>query len=688
MVKSFTMTSGRVPFGGPAALRGAEYQLLWSLFHATQWKVEFGPDHGITAMLEPESGIDFEYRFGKERRVEQIKSRSTNRPWSFAEFLRTVLRSLYRCVDIAVPTAYVFITESSMGQWQEAYDFFKKLKEKPVPRSTEILPSLDDRGKLRVGGVKKVFTERRLFEHVAKAMAGRTLGSDERLRVWHLLCGFEFLGNQDYSSVVFKIERALANHGTPLGELRTKRGELIADLLSRAAQGNGKLESTGFFQSHGISEISLKRWIDVQTRSSRHMRDCLAIIGYRREWDVREVSAARSLFIEEPRPEEVMAPSSERPLVSTRSAVLLTGGSGQGKSWQLYRLGYELAEEEQLAVLIQGTGAVASDLSEVAAVFCREIWGSSSVQSLADLVDLRRRELPEVQEPWLTVLIDGVRDEEYALNLLQYPWQRHGVRVVLGCRWNDRFTEAAPHIIPVANFTMGELSRYLKRRLGVGWIDFPEDVREHMKLPLFARLFCDLQGGVTTWKPVNEYHLFERAWSRHTSGAHLAASAVAGLAACLPAERVYPWPIARVWAAGLRDQDIKCLVDSGLLRLASGGRSLEIWHDRILNWAVAEGLVSALRSGEITSETLISRAIHDQSDDPLHRRLDYVAMDTLWLLTTPEFGLDNALRQFLAALEGQWERESLLRNLPTLGSRIIPYLFSRLEEDPSNEEED
>src|SRR6476660_986184 len=199
-----------------------------------------------------------------------------------------------------------------------------------------------------------------------------------------------------------------------------------------------------------------------------------------------------------------MAPNSERPLVSARSAVLLTGDSGQGKSWQLYRLGYELAEEEQIAVLIQGTGAVASDLDAVAAVFCREIWGSSSVQSLRDLVDLVRRELPELQEPWLTVLIDGVRDEEYALNLLHHPWQGLGLRVALGCRWSDRFTEAAPHTIPVAKFTVLELSRYLKRRLGVGWIDFPEDVREHMKLPLFARLFCDLQGGGATWKPANE----------------------------------------------------------------------------------------------------------------------------------------------------------------------------------------
>jgi hypothetical protein len=683
MIKFSAMAPTSVPAGGPATFYGLQYQLLWSLFHATQWKVVLGSDHSITAILEPESGIDFEYRFGQERRVEQIKARSTGKPWSFAELVREVLPSLYRCVDIEVATAYVFVTETSMGKWQEAYTFFKSLGKMPVPRPDEMLSALDSKKEFKVGG--NSYTERSLFEHVVHELAGEAAGGEEK--VWHLLRGFHFLDNQDFSALVRKIDRALINHGTPLAEVKKKRADLIGDLFSRAAQGNGMLESTGFFNSHGLSEISLKRWVDVQARGSRHMFDCLNTLRYRRDWDVREVSAASSLFLEEPRPEEVIVPGSERPLVSPRSAVLLTGDSGQGKSWQLYRLGHELAKEEQIAVLIQGTGAVDSDLDRVTEVFCREIWGTGSRQSLQDLVDLVRRELPEVQEPWLTVLIDGVRDEEYALSLLQYPWQRLGLRVVLGCRWSDRFAEAGPYTIPMANFTLSELSRYLKSRLGVGWIEFPEDVRRHMSLPLFAQLFCDLQGSGATWKPVNEYQLFERAWSWRTAGAHLAASAVAGLAARLPEEQVYPWPMARVWAAGLRDSEIKGLVDSGLLRTASGGRSLEIWHDRILNWAVAEGLVSALRSGEITVETLMSRTIHGQDDDnPLRRRLDYVAMDTLWLLTTPEFGLGNAVRQFLAALEEQWERRSLLRALPTLGARIAPFLFSSLES-PSAEEE-
>lgn len=634
-----------------------------------------GSDHSITAILEPENGIDLEYRFGQDRRVEQIKARSTGEHWNFAEFVGKVLPSLYRSVDIEIPTAYVFVTETTMGNWQEAYGFFKSLRRRPVPQPTEMLYALDDTVKLKVG--RTSYTERGLFEHIVWKLAGGKVREEERLRVWHLLRDFHFLGNQDYSELVRKIHRALVNHGTSPGEVKRKRTDLIGDLFDRAAQGNGKLESTGFFKSHGLSESSLKRWVDIQARASRHMFSCLEAQRYRRDWDVRKVNAASSLFFEEPRPEEITQ-GAEPPLVSPRSAVLFTGDSGQGKSWHLYRLGYELAKEDQIAILVQGTGAVSSDLDSVATVFCREIWGTSSVQSLQDLVHLVRRELPELQEPWLTVLIDGVRDEEYALRLLQHPWERLGLRVVLGSRGSERFTSTDAHPIPVTNFTLGELSQYLQIRLGVGWIDFPEDVQTYLTLPLFASLFCDIQGGGATWKPVNEYHLFERAWSWQTAEAHLAASAVASLAARLPEEQIYPWPMARVWTTGLRDPEIKGLVDSGLLRPASGGRSLGIWHDRILNWAVAEGLVGALRCGEITAEALVSRSIYDQSDNPLHRRLGDVAMDTLWLLTTPEFGLNDAVSQFLTALIEVWDSQDIIANLSTLGDRIVPYLFSQL----------
>jgi hypothetical protein len=99
---------------------------------------------------------------------------------------------------------------------------------------------------------------------------------------------------------------------------------LFGDLFHRAAQGGGRLESNGFFSRHGLAELSLKRWMDIQARARRHLRDCLDIFRYRRDWDVRELSAASSLFLEELRPGDVPASSAERPLVAARWAVLLS----------------------------------------------------------------------------------------------------------------------------------------------------------------------------------------------------------------------------------------------------------------------------------------------------------------------------------------------------------------------------
>jgi hypothetical protein len=392
-----------------------------------------------------------------------------------------------------------------------------------------------------------------------------------------------------------------------------------------------------------------------------------------------------------------MAAEPERPVVNSPSFVVLAGSSSVGKSWQLYRLGFNLVEQGSLVILLQGSGNVNRDEGAVAIAFCQQILGESSTKPLRDIRDQMRTEFPELRQPWLTVLIDGVRDATYADQLRRHPWQELGVLAVVGYQTDpntsaptsDRTVlEETGYSIQLDVFTDRQLGRYLTKRSRARSLlaELPNDVKRFIRNPLLAKLFCDLHVPGATWNPATEYQLFERAWTLQTSSAPVAASAVAGLAALIPYDQVYPWPITRLWAAGLRDGDVQALVDSGLLRFPSGSRSAEIWHDRILNWAVAEGLVGALRSIEIDAATLISRAIQGPSGEGLQRRLDYVALDTLWLLTTPEFGLDNVVGQFLAALDAQWTRRQR-RQLKTLGARISPHLVARLANTPNSEEE-
>lgn len=668
------MSPTPIPAGGPANIYGIGYQLLWSLLHTTDWTLTLKPGEDAILILEPSNGADVEWYLGKQRRVEQVKARSTQTPWGLAEVIDEVFPSLYRCVDVDTPTVYLFITEGPMGQWQNVYEFFQGLEAKPVPEADEILRVLDDSNKLTALG--KPYTERSLFEHIAKKLAHKEISPTERLRLWHLLRGFKFLGGQNYALLERKIDQALINVGTPTSEVHKKRQDMIGDLLSRAWQGNGIVRSTGFFESHGLSSIRLRHWTKIQSRAKRLIDRCLSEFDYRREWDVRDVNPAASAWLEAEQSEDLISSGNEAPLVRSRDTVLFTAKSGHGKSWRLYRAAHDLIQEGEIVILFQGTGMVESDLNKVSSTFCRDIWGTSYVHSLDDLAERVRIELPDIQLPWLTILIDDVQDEDYALALLRHPWQSYGARLALGCRPSDKFKELTPQPSAVEGFTIGELARYLKIRWGPAWTTIPPDMRNVMKVPLFARLFCDLHRDDPTWRPVNEYQLMERAWNRQTARAPLAAAAIAALAARLPVEKAYPWPMARIWAAGLRDPEIATL-SSGLLQPLSGGRSIEIWHDRILNWAVAEGLVSALRAGEIDIETVIERSVRwKEPEDRLRRRLSYLTMDTLWLLTTPEFALGDAVRQFLSALEKEWNERDIEDLLHTLGERITPYLLT------------
>lgn len=673
------------PAGGASTFRGAEFQLLWSLFHATEWTIQVGTD-GFTAVLEPASGADLEYRFGQDRRVEQIKARSTTKPWSLDEVLGNVLPSLFPSVDPLVRTAYVFVTEGVIGNWHEAYAFFQSLRGRDAERSG-IEAVLVPRRRIHVG--RRSFTERSLFAHAVRKVAGEAATPDQTMQVWQLLRDFHFDGQHDFSSVALRINRALMNQGVAFGDLKHKRQELLGDLLSRAAMGGGRLDSGSFFREHDLSGVSLSRWMDVLARARRYLLEHrLATFNYQRELDVRVGGGTTAIFVGGPHSAETEQAGREAAAANSSSAILLTGDSGMGKSWQLYRLAYDLVETDQMAILIRATGDIATDIETIGAAFCRDIWGAGTVRPLRDVAALVRQELPTLREPWLTILIDGVEDETYALSLLEHPWQTMGARVVLTARQSNLQGPPGTQVVAIPAFTVTELSAYLEKRLGVGWIDdLPEYLWTHMRVPLFARLFCDVQGRGATWKPASEYQVFEQAWLRQTAGGRIAAAALAGLAARLPQDGVYPWPMAALRAAGLRDNEIEPFLRSGFLRPASDGRCVEIWHDRLLNWAVAEGLVAAFRAGDITMDTFVARALEEDAPPASRRRLGYVAMDTLWLLAAPELELGAAVREFLAALTTRWTHHMLLNNLPTLGPRLTPHLFALLEAPAAEGEE-
>jgi hypothetical protein len=102
----------------------------------------------------------------------------------------------------------------------------------------------------------------------------------------------------------------------------------------------------------------------------------------------------------------------------------------------------------------------------------------------------------------------------------------------------------------------------------------------------------------------------------------------------------------------MNDNAIGRLLKLGWL-VASNSRHYRIWHDRLLNWAVAEGIVGAVRDGRLAvPDALVKlRTLHYGPWDSARSLLGYVIMDVLWIALHPGNGMVEFAAQILPILE-------------------------------------
>ncbi|HVR10093.1 MAG TPA: hypothetical protein VMW75_18755 [Thermoanaerobaculia bacterium] len=675
--------------GGQLAIRGVGYQLLWSLIRASEVQVrnlkcdDRAWPSSATLILEPRSGADLDLELPKgRRRIEQIKSRGGGQSWRLAEMVREVLPNLYACVDFEVPAAYCFVSETGLEDSDDVLEFFLALGKRAMPERGRLLAGLDDSVELvsapshRHWLRKRRCTERGVFAHIATRLRRPAEPLDENLeRTWRLLAGFEFQGHQVAERLEEELRVALRGVGVPEEEVEAKRDALIGDLLKRAESGE-RIRVREFFQQHGLDAVPLGQWGVIAERCRRYREGCLAAHGYDRRQDPRQSVTGIGLW----GTTEAPADGSGKTKAEGKVGVLFWGESGAGKSWRLYRLAHEVAREGQLVVLVKASGGAASDLQTAATVFCREIWRTPFAHSLSSIAERMRELVPRLPYPWLTVLVDGVPDGRYADELLQIDWENLGARIAVAVPTADDATDSRWRKVPVGDFSLPELTTYVRaREVAVSWSDVPTGVRGLLRRPLFARLFCDSLLVEPGWRIENMYQLLEEAWQRQGRPRIVAADALAELACSLPTDPTYPWPLLRVRRAGLSDSDIAALRSAGLVRSVHGGRSLELWHDRILSWAVAEGLAAAIRAGQVEADSVVERLRPLRAPDhPLRGRLGFPELDTLWLLLRPDLGQGQATAQLLRAIEEAPRDLYLVESLATLGARVVPHLFARL----------
>lgn len=688
------------PPGGPSTVRGILYQMLWCLLRALRVNVTGVEQDGdgdirkVVLRLEPRSGGDVE-ELGPTRRVIQLKTRSGGRTWSLSDVIVDVLPDLYKAVDLgADDSVYEFVTEAEMGRWGDVYAFFGSLRTR-VP-GDDPLAQLDDQTELRFAGkrigassqasppfwTEKRYSQRSLFEHIVDHLRQTSaVPKNERVeltrkKMWHLLGRFKFVGGRTYQRVRGEVDSlllALVDHPE---QVREKRDALMAWLAGHATQGDVLVTSNKLLREHGLDVTPLTDWSALRQRAQALLRRELEMRQYCEAHDVR-AGTASSLW---------ESWGADTPLLG------LSGESGSGKSWQLYALGLRAAEDQAITVLIDATGDADADLRRAADTFWQEIKEHGGSQPLSRIAARRKELLHKHAGQWLTILVDNVQSVQEAERLARWPVEEWGLRLAITGPPDvvAVFARAAgrrARIVPVQSFTPGQRDEYLERRLGDLWIHVRADIRDTLRRPLLAAIYCDEVAQADGWRATDEYDLFDRMWERLTIGSHgpgpFDAGHLASLAMTLLDSDPYPWPAAAVQRARVDVRTIGRLFRTGWLRPVPQER-FEVPHDRLLNYAVARGLFYAHQAGEYTLDRIIPivRKLLVEHGTYSGRRLGYVPMDLLHLLLAAGPEGEAACASILEVLDSldNINRNSLYTDLlPTLGTRVIGLLVARLE---------
>lgn len=648
-----------VPPGGPSTIHGVLYQALGALATCInlQQKLRLSsPDRlSETAILvlEPANGGDQVEKRGHQRVVTQLKSRSTG-AWSLGQVIERVLPDLYQAVDLNQPTTYRFVTNASIGSWDAPRQFFRSLARRPTDEPlTCRLSSAEPYFYLPAGRAdgrrETMYSERDLFDRILGHLSSSPKVARESLvkrqrKVWNLLANLVIEPDTDFAATEAQIDRWLLSQVGSKHKLQIIRDALLLDLLRSAQAGNAAIDPRSFFKKHRLNSAPLSDW-ESHTRSSKAvLAELLARRGFDRAEDVRP-SLASSLA--------TLLKNDQLPLV-------VSGDGGQGKSWLVGAIGTDLAARGELVIQIDAVGDGPRDLQAACEALWRRVLGREEVFPLGQTRNCLSELNPLLANRPIFLIVDDVRTSEEARQLLMEPCDAWGVRLLLAVSTNvatglaDIVAARRATVRAVPDFEPEELRTSLTRALGNHWVKIPDDVRSTLRRPLLCRLYLEM-AEAGAWMPRREYELYERVWERfllqaaerHPMDGVLLAKASAAILQGMN----YPWDAEDLCRNWHDDRFIVRLSRSGWLAPRPLHR-YAIWHDRLLNWATAVGLVGQYRRGELSLDALggLLRGL-EASDHPQGSLLRYVPLDVLWLLSAPGHSFGNAASVLLSALE-------------------------------------
>lgn len=313
--------------GGSAALYGFLYQLCQHLkwiADACLLSLDEAND-SVMFVFEPRSGGDAQ-RQGVEYVVEQYKTR--NGPWSLNEILRDVLPDLRRAAKgpMTDKATYRFITNGWGGHGVDEFVAFTQRL------STFSTPDQLDQVTMRQY-YRRTVSDQELFLQACVETRPFTFSGDvveERAEVFQLLSHFSVRWREDLGTVIAKVNEVLETMFPLDTDVDRARAGLIGALLERMSGRELRMmhdEITDFFLAAGIDAGLPERLATLPEQLAIEVKARLsAERSYDRARDVRES----------------VSWSPERPVL------ILTGDSGNGKSWRLARLASDVAAQRGL----------------------------------------------------------------------------------------------------------------------------------------------------------------------------------------------------------------------------------------------------------------------------------------------------------------------------------------------------
>ena len=674
--------------GGSGNIYGVLFQILGAARAGITLRLHAERDGNDLAsarlVIEPaRGGGDLQVQGAEQRRVEQWKVTSRGRTWSLKKVVEDVLPDLYLGMvddELAHATTYRFMTNGRQGRWHKAKDFFSKLSRDVIP--LDVLASLDDPEEKhplrRPDGRQQLITDRALFEQIVESVRGRDTVQNEpvdatRRKIWQLLPRFVLEPVASPDLLAEQIDHLLLSTVDCREDATAKRRELCGVLLELAGQGNVTVAPHQLLQDVGLDATPLANRSDLQARvHAQLIHDLKQLISYVPEQDVRDVA----------------------PWPVDRRILIIAGESGQGKSWRLAHLAMHASLGSEICVLGRATGNGGTDLQNVADI----VWKSGLNHDRALTIDrllLRVKEkLGFLNGPQLIIFVDDVQTSSESRDLIEYVTRLDGIclamtaPVAVARAMRTQYPEVVETTL-TGEFTDAEVTEYLEGR-GVDWRQIPNDVRDVLHRPIMARLFCDNRTA-GSWHATNEFEILEEFWERiHTAGNQadfpqdvVRLCDLAGT--CLDADPQYPWDGGTLTRLEIDDESQNRLERIGWLRRLSEGY-VEIWHDRLLNWAVAKALVQRYRSARVSIAELAATVADLINGNGFRagRRLGYVPLDVLWLLCNPEDPDTSAAARLVEAIEdtqfGQtFRRRFYIEQLSALGTRVLPMFRARLE---------